>query len=82
MLYEVITGLLQVVCDPDTPETFKTADRVRSEFVIRVAGKVRERPAGTVNPNLPSGEVEVLAQDIAILNPSLTPAFQMDDEIV
>jgi aspartyl-tRNA synthetase len=73
-------GLLQVVCDPDTPETFKTADRVRSEFVIRVAGKVRERPPGTVNPNLPSGEVEVLAQDIAILNPSLTPAFQMDDE--
>lgn len=73
-------GLLQVVCDPDTPETFKTADRLRSEFVIRVAGKVRERPAGTTNPNLPSGEVEVLAQEITILNPSRTPAFQMDDE--
>jgi len=73
-------GLLQVVCDPDTPETFRTADRLRSEFVIRVSGKVRERPAGTVNPNLPSGEVEVLAQEIAILNPSLTPAFQMDEE--
>ncbi|KPK18196.1 MAG: aspartyl-tRNA synthetase [Betaproteobacteria bacterium SG8_41] len=73
-------GLLQVVCDPDTPETFKTADRVRNEFVIRVEGKVRERPAGTVNPNLPSGEVEVLAQEITILNPSLTPAFQIDEE--
>ena len=73
-------GLLQVVCDPDTPETFQTADRLRNEFVIRVSGKVRERPAGTVNPNLPSGEIEVLAKDIVILNPSLTPAFQMDDE--
>jgi len=73
-------GLLQVVCDPDTPETFQTADRLRNEFVIRVSGKVRERPAGTVNPNLPSGEIEVLAKEIEILNPSLTPAFQMDDE--
>ena len=73
-------GLLQVVCDPDTPETFQTADRLRNEFVIRVSGKARERPAGTVNPNLPSGEIEVLAKDIVILNPSLTPAFQMDDE--
>jgi aspartyl-tRNA synthetase len=73
-------GLVQVVCDPDTPETFRTADRLRNEFVISVAGKVRERPAGTVNPNLPSGEIEVLAQDITILNPSLTPAFQVDEE--
>ena len=73
-------GLVQVVCDPDAPETFKTADRLRGEFVIQVAGKVRERPAGMVNPNLPSGEVEVLAQAIAILNPSLAPPFQTDDE--
>ncbi|MBI2295652.1 MAG: aspartate--tRNA ligase [Betaproteobacteria bacterium] len=73
-------GLVQVVCDPDTPGTFRTADRLRHEFVIRVAGKVRGRPAGTVNPDLPSGEVEVLAQSIEILNASLTPAFQLDDD--
>jgi aspartyl-tRNA synthetase len=73
-------GLVQVVCDPDSPETFKTADRLRAEYVIRVEGKVRERPAGTVNPELATGEVEVLAQPIAILNPSLAPPFQIDDE--
>ena len=73
-------GLVQVVCDPDTPETFKIADRLRSEFVIRIEGKVRARPAGTVNAELASGEVEVLAQTITILNPSLPPAFQIDDE--
>jgi aspartyl-tRNA synthetase len=73
-------GLVQIVCDPDTPETFKTADRLRAEFVIQVQGKVRERPAGTVNPDLASGEIEVLAQAIAILNPSLPPAFQIDEE--
>ena len=73
-------GLVQVVCDPDTPETFKTADRLRAEFVIEVQGRVRERPAGTVNPDLASGEIEVLAQTIAILNPSLPPAFQIDEE--
>ena len=73
-------GLLQVVCDPDTPETFRTADALRNEFVIRVAGRVRSRPEGTVNPNLVSGEIEVLAKEIEILNPSLTPPFQMDDE--
>ncbi|OFZ93156.1 MAG: aspartate--tRNA ligase [Betaproteobacteria bacterium RIFCSPLOWO2_12_FULL_62_58] len=73
-------GLLQVVCDPDTPETFRTADALRNEFVIRVAGRVRGRPEGTVNPNLVSGEIEVLAKEIEILNPSLTPPFQMDDE--
>jgi len=73
-------GLVQVVCDPDSPETFKTADRLRAEYVIRVEGSVRERPAGTANPELASGEVEVLARNIAILNPSLPPPFQIDDE--
>jgi aspartyl-tRNA synthetase len=73
-------GLAQVVCNPDSPETFKTADRLRAEFVIRVEGRVRERPAGTVNPDLASGEVEVLAGSIAILNASLPPPFQVDDE--
>jgi aspartyl-tRNA synthetase len=73
-------GLVQIVCDPDTPATFQTADRLRGEFVVRVAGRVRRRPEGTVNPNLPSGEVEVLAQEIEILNASLAPPFQVDDE--
>ena len=73
-------GLVQVVIDPDTPETFRTADRARSEYVVRVSGRVRERPAGTVNPNLVSGAVEVLAKDMEILNASLTPPFQLDEE--
>jgi aspartyl-tRNA synthetase len=73
-------GLVQIVCDPDTPETFQTADKLRSEFVVQVKGRVRERPQGTLNANLVSGEIEVLAQEIAILNASLPPPFQMDDE--
>jgi aspartyl-tRNA synthetase len=73
-------GLVQVVCDPDRADTFRTAETLRSEFVIKVTGRVRPRPAGTVNPNLVSGEVEVLAHEIEILNASLPPPFQMDDE--
>ena len=73
-------GLLQIVCDPDNPVTFSTAETLRNEFVVSIAGKVRPRPAGTVNANLVSGEIEVLAQSIEILNPSLTPPFLMDDE--
>ena len=73
-------GLAQVVCDPDRKEAFELANRVRSEFVLRITGLVRARPAGTVNPNLRSGEVEVLAHEVEILNPSLTPPFQLDDE--
>ncbi len=73
-------GLLQIVCDPDNPDTFKTAETLRNEFVVSVTGKVRPRPEGTVNANLVSGEIEVLAQSIEILNPSLTPPFLMDDE--
>src|ERR1700674_1679147 len=68
-------GLVQVVRDPDTPDTFAVADRMRNEFVVRVEGKVRPRPAGTVNPNLSTGQIEVLAHTIEILNPSLTPPF-------
>jgi len=75
-------GLVQIVCDPDNPETFQTADKLRNEFVVKVTGRVRERPAGTVNANLVSGEIEVLAQTIEILNPSLVPPFLMDDEHV
>jgi aspartyl-tRNA synthetase len=73
-------GLAQVVCDPDRAEAFRTADRVRNEFVLRVTGRVRRRPQGTVNPNLRSGEVEVLAHEVEVLNPSATPPFQLDDE--
>ncbi len=73
-------GLVQVVCDPDRKDTFEVAEKIRNEFVLKISGKVRERPAGTVNPNLISGEVEVLAHAIEILNPSLTPPFQLDDE--
>jgi aspartyl-tRNA synthetase len=73
-------GLVQVVCDPDRKDTFATADRVRGEFVLRVKGLVRPRPAGTVNPDLKSGEVEVLAHEIEVLNAAATPPFMMDDE--
>lgn len=73
-------GLVQVVCDPDTPQTFAIADRLRSEYVVKVHGRVRPRPQGTVNPNLKTGEVEVLASEIEILNVSLTPPFQLDEE--
>ncbi|HNA30484.1 MAG TPA: OB-fold nucleic acid binding domain-containing protein, partial [Thiobacillaceae bacterium] len=73
-------GTVQVVIDPDTPEAFKLAEETRGEFVLRVVGKVRPRPAGTENPNLPTGMVEVLTQELEILNPSLTPPFQLDDD--
>jgi aspartyl-tRNA synthetase len=73
-------GLVQVVCDPDRSETFAAADRVRNEFVLRVTGVARRRPEGTVNSSLRSGEIEVLAHELEILNPSLTPPFMMDEE--
>jgi len=73
-------GLVQIVCDPDRAETFATADSLRNEFVVRVEGKVRERPAGTFNANLVSGGIEVLATGLEILNASQTPPFMMDDE--
>jgi aspartyl-tRNA synthetase len=73
-------GLAQVVCDPDRKEAFERADRVRSEFVLQVTGVVRARPAGTVNPNLKSGEIEVLAHEVQILNPSAPPPFQLDED--
>ena len=73
-------GLAQVVFDPDRAAAFASAERVRNEFVLRVTGKVRRRPAGTVNPELRSGEIEVLAHEVEILNPSVPPPFQLDDE--
>jgi len=73
-------GLAQVVCDPDRAEAFQAAERVRNEFVLRVTGKVRRRPEGTVNPELRSGEVEVLAHQVEILNAAAPLPFQLDDE--
>jgi len=73
-------GMAQIVIDPDTPETFATAETVRNEIVLKVTCKVRARPEGTVNPNMPTGEVEMLATEIEVLNPSLTPPFMLDDE--
>ncbi|WP_284620334.1 aspartate--tRNA ligase [Aquabacterium humicola] len=73
-------GLVQIVCDPDRPEMFKTAEGVRGEFCLKVVGKVRARPAGTENANLISGKIEVLALELEVLNPSVTPPFQLDDE--
>ena len=73
-------GLVQVVCDPDRPEVFKTAEAVRNEFCLRVTGVVRNRPEGTTNANLKSGKIEVLCQQLDVLNPSVTPPFQLDDD--
>ncbi len=73
-------GLVQVVFDPDTPEIFSTAERIRNEYVLRVKGRVRNRPEGTINPDLPTGEVEVLGLGLTVLNPADTPPFQLDDE--
>ncbi len=73
-------GLAQVVCHPDRAAAFQAAERVRSEFVLRVTGKVRRRPEGMVNPELRSGEIEVLAHEVEILNPSAPLPFQLDDD--
>ena len=75
-------GLVQVVCDPDRPDVFATADKVRNEFCLAVVGVVRARPEGTKNEHLISGGVEVLCQKLEILNPSLPPPFQLDDDTV
>lgn len=73
-------GLVQIVCDPDRAETFKVAEDVRNEFCLKIVGKVRPRPAGTENVNLTSGKVEILCHELEVLNPSITPPFQLDDE--
>jgi aspartyl-tRNA synthetase len=74
------TGMSQIVIDPDTPQAFANAETVRNEFVLKITCKVRPRPEGTVNLNIPTGEVEMLASEIEILNPSLTPPFMLDDD--
>ena len=73
-------GSVQVVCDPDRAEMFKTAEDVRNEFCVQVKGLVRARPAGTTNDSLSSGKIEVLCHELNVLNPSVTPPFQIDEE--
>ena len=73
-------GYVQVVCDPDRPAMFKTAEDLRNEFCVQITGLVRPRPEGTTNDSLKSGKVEVLCHELKVLNPSVTPPFQLDDE--
>jgi aspartyl-tRNA synthetase len=72
-------GIAQVVVDPDTAEAFATADRARSEYVLRIQGRVRLRPEGTQNPSMPTGMIEVLAKEVEVLNTAATPPFQLDE---
>ncbi|MDF0752100.1 aspartate--tRNA ligase [Marinobacter sp. 71-i] len=74
-------GISQVVFDPDTPESFTLAEKVRSEFVIQVTGRVRRRPAGTENANMPTGQVELLGKQLNILNAAATPPFPLDEHV-
>lgn len=73
-------GLVQIVCDPDVASVFRVAESVRNEFCLRVTGVVRMRPEGTFNANLTSGKIEVLCKTLEVLNPSITPPFQLDDD--
>ncbi len=73
-------GLVQVVCDPDRPDVFSTAETIRNEFCLRVTGRVRARPDGTINNNLNSGKIEIFCEQLEILNASVTPPFQLDDD--
>jgi aspartyl-tRNA synthetase len=75
-------GLIQVVFDPDLPLVFETAERVRNEYVLQVRGKVRRRPRGTENPDLNTGQVEVLGLELEVLNRSQTPPFQLEEDDV
>ncbi|WP_083004383.1 aspartate--tRNA ligase [Halomonas sp. GT] len=72
-------GIAQFVVDPDTAEAFANADRARSEYVLRITGRVRLRPEGTQNPNMPTGMIEVLAKEVEVLNTAATPPFQLDE---
>ncbi|MGB6006731.1 aspartate--tRNA ligase [Castellaniella sp.] len=73
-------GLAQIVVDPDNQTAFATAERIRNEYCLRITGLVRLRPEGTRNPDLLSGDVEILCRELEILNPSVTPPFQLDDD--
>ncbi len=74
------TGLAQIVVNPENAEAFPVAERIRNEYCLRVTGVVQARPEGTVNTDLASGEIEIVCTEIEILNASVTPAFQLDDD--
>ncbi|MEO0422094.1 MAG: aspartate--tRNA ligase [Pseudomonadota bacterium] len=76
-----VQGILQVVVDPDTEEAFASAERVRSEYVLRIRGRLRARPEGGENPNMRSGAVELLAKELEVLNTAQTPPFQHDETV-
>ncbi|MGO3869626.1 MAG: aspartate--tRNA ligase [Alcaligenes sp.] len=73
-------GLAQVVVNPDNVQAFEVAERIRNEYCLRITGRVQARPDGTINPDLRSGEIEIVCDEIEILNASVTPAFQLDDD--
>ena len=73
-------GLVQIVCDPDRVETFAVAEGIRNEYCLKIEGLVRARPAGTENAGLTSGKIEVLCTELEVLNPSVSPPFQIDEE--
>lgn len=73
-------GLAQVVVNPDNVQAFEVAERIRNEYCLRISGRVQARPEGTVNSDLRSGEIEIVCDEIEILNASVTPAFQLDDD--
>jgi aspartyl-tRNA synthetase len=73
-------GYVQIVCDPDRAAMFKTAEGLRNEFCVQIKGIVRARPEGTINDSLKSGKIEVLCHELTVLNPSVTPPFQLDDD--
>ncbi|SIN85039.1 aspartyl-tRNA synthetase [Sulfurivirga caldicuralii] len=75
------SGLVQVVVDPDTPQAFAAAERLRAECVIQVTGRVRARPEGTTNPNLPTGQIEILAKDLQVLSMAEPIPFQLDEKV-
>ena len=73
-------GFVQVVCDPDRAEMFKVAEDIRNEFCVQIKGLVRARPEGTTNDKLKTGQIEVLCHELVVLNASVTPPFQMDED--
>ena len=73
------TGLVQIVCDPDNPDSFEQAESLRNEFVIKITGQVRHRPEGTINSDLQSGEVEISVEKLTILNKAAPLPFNVDD---
>lgn len=75
------SGIIQIVIDPDTAESFNTAERVRAEYVLKATGRVRYRPEGTENPDMATGKVEILVKDLDVLNAASTPPFQLDEHV-